>query len=87
MVDFKELMKFIVHTDNPIIFNTYQIHGKNLYLFDEEKGWRLDVTEEKIIDMLFDMVKNLNEQNKLLRNSLFEIHNTSLQPIILKKGD
>ena len=88
MVDFTDILKFIVHTDNPIIFHTYQVHGKNLYFYDEYNGWRLDVTDEKIINLLFDIVKNLDKQNKEYKNLMIELHNTMSKHIILiNQGD
>lgn len=83
MVDFKEILRYIVHTDNTVIFHTYQIHGKELYTYDEEKGWQLNVTDEKIIALLFDMVKNLNEERKLLWEQITKLY--ALQPINIYK--
>jgi hypothetical protein len=64
MSKLQEIKDFIIFSSNPTVYNTYQLHGKKLYIHDENGNWKQDFTDEKIIAMLFDMVKNLDEVNK-----------------------
>lgn len=81
-----EIMEFIVKTNNPVIFGTFQSKSKDLYKFDEYDGWTTDFTDEKIIDLLFQMVKNLDKQNEMINQQLIDKYNTcTCQKIFVKE--